>query len=81
MIPGAVDSPPAGSHDRVDRRGKDAAGLVALTPWIKLYPAGAMYPLIGAYSPWSNLCLRASFRRSGGKYGKDQRAMRGDRCR
>ena len=29
--------------------------MVATAPWIKLYLAGAMYPLIGAYSPWSNL--------------------------
>ena len=43
-------------HDQAHRRGKDAAGLVATTPWIKLYLAGAMYPLIGAFSPWSNLC-------------------------
>ena len=44
------------SDDHVHRRGKDAAGLVATTPRIKLYLAGALYPLIGAYSPWSNLC-------------------------
>jgi hypothetical protein len=23
---------------------KDAAGLVAMTPWLKLYPAGILYP-------------------------------------
>ena len=26
------------------RRGEDAAGLVAMTPWLKLYPAGILYP-------------------------------------
>jgi hypothetical protein len=25
------------------RRGEDAAGLVAMTPWLKLYPAGILY--------------------------------------
>src|SRR5260370_368495 len=51
-----VDSELQASHDHTHRRGKDAAGLVATTPRIKLYLAGAVYPLIGAYSPWSNLC-------------------------
>ena len=26
------------------RRGEDAAGLAAMTPWLKLYPAGILYP-------------------------------------
>jgi hypothetical protein len=52
----AVDRVLRVHHDQARRRGKDAAGLVATTPWIKLYLAGAMYPLIGAFSPWSNLC-------------------------
>ena len=51
-----VDRKHLALHDQAHRRGKDAAGLVATTPWIKLYLAGAMYPLIGAFSPWSNLC-------------------------
>lgn len=30
--------------DSAHRRGEDAAGLVAMTPWLKLYPAGILYP-------------------------------------
>jgi hypothetical protein len=43
-----------------------------VTPWIKLYLAGAMYPLIGAYSPWSNLFASRQLSATGGKYGKNQ---------
>ena len=40
---------------------KDAVGLAAKTPWIKLYPAGIFVSLIGAFGPWSNLCVVPAF--------------------
>ena len=49
--PRAVDTKHPASDYRSGRRSEDAAGLVAVTPWINLYLADAMYPLIGAYSP------------------------------
>jgi hypothetical protein len=40
---------------------EDAVGLVAMTPWLKLYPAGILVSVIGAYGPWSNLCVVPAF--------------------
>jgi hypothetical protein len=44
-----------------------------MTPRIKLYPADAVYPLIGARSPWSNLYpLRQLFGDEEQNDGEDQ---------